>query len=668
MGSFPQSLHLFHPASRQASLLPDPSGAFGPVTAHRLLRLLAGYLAVVASGAGLLHAPLPDGWQIFGLGLMLPGAGFLAHADLCTTGGIGHMALALGALALFGLSVLIWFATGNIVAPPLAWVGTAMWAAAMDHGPISPPVADLAHAVAGIAALAPWLAWPAWMAFARRQRRQDNAYLRQIQPRIHEIFTAPTMPASEGAFPLSRGEATAPPEMSLTHLQRVRFALDRALQPVPSFEGFEHRDPFQTAALRYQVNFLGYGLALTQARFTPAFRGYMTRAQEQLLHKQRQHRIWSYWALESLWGHLRHNPDPIQRDDIMFTGFVALQMALFQASTGSREASRPGFFTLEHPQGARHVHDHASLVQQLDASFRQSPFGLAPCEPNWIYPLCNAMSACAVLAHDAQRGSAVWHGRHAASFRDHLEAEFLDAFGRLVPCRSSITGLALPAIGGAMAQAMPCYFLNALAPDLARRQWLLLRRDLFDAKGRFRRRAFWPIDTGNYGFSRASAYTATALAACELGDQAVHQHCMAALESECPGTLQDGVIHRARASVWSHGVELMALAGGRDAFRTLINNPRPHTGPWLDEVRYPDVLVASAHADAAGGLHAVLHGADDGGVHGVVVAGLRPCALYKVEGATVSHIVAGRQGRAKLRVRLAGRTCLSLALAWQVGA
>lgn len=643
------------PKSLEIPPLPWPRWPVGPVTASRLLRLLAGYLAVVALGAALLHAPLADGWHIFGMGLMLPGAGFLAHADLCTTAGLGHTAVALGACTLFGLSVVIWFATGNIVAPPLAWMGTALWAASMAHGPMSPRVAGMAHAAAWMAALLPLLAWPAWLAFARWQRRQNNAYLGQIQPRVHEIFTAPTA----ASFPAQ--------EMSLAHLQRVRFALDRALQPVANFEGFEHRDPFQTAALRYQVNFLGYGLALTQARFTPAFRGYMTRAQEQLLHKQRQHRIWSYWALESLWGHLRHNPDPIRRDNIMFTGFVALQMALFEASTGSREASLPGFFTLEHPAGARYAYDHASLIKQLDASYRQSPFGLVPCEPNWIYPLCNTMGACAVLAHDAQRGSAVWHGRHAAGFRRHLDAEFLDAFGRLVPCRSSVTGLALPSIGGAMPQAMPCYFLNALAPDLARRQWLLLRRHLFDAQGRFRRGAFWPIDTGNYGFSRASAYTATALAACELGDEAAYRHCMAALEAECPGTLQGGVIHRARASVWSHGVELMALAGGRDVLRALVNTPPRHEGPWLDEVRYPDVLVASAHAQANGGLQAVLYGAGgDGGMHSVVVGGLHPYALYKVEGATVSHIIAGRHGRTRLRMRLVGRTGLRLEPACKV--
>lgn len=120
----------------------------------------------------------------------------------------------------------------------------------------------------------------------------------------------------------------------------------------------------------------------------------------------------------------------------------------------------------------------------------------------------------------------------------------------------------------------------------------------------------------------------------------------------------------------------MALAGGRDAFRALINTPPTHTGPWLDEVRYPDVLVASCHADAAGGLHAVLYSGHDTDCdatrdlteHSVVVGGLRPHALYRVEGARVAHLCAGSQGRARLRVPISGRTTLRLELACQVHA
>jgi hypothetical protein len=108
----------------------------------------------------------------------------------------------------------------------------------------------------------------------------------------------------------------------------------------------------------------------------------------------------------------------------------------------------------------------------------------------------------------------------------------------------------------------------------------------------------------------------------------------------------------------------------------LIHTPPTHTGPWLDDVRYPDVLVASCHADAAGGLNAVLYpGRETSGhanntptEHSVVVGGLCPHALYKVKGARVTHICSGSQGRARLRVPLCGRTTLRLELACQVHA
>lgn len=453
-------------------------------------------------------------------------------------------------------------------------------------------------------------------------------------------------------------------EMSLEHVKRLRFALDRALQPVGEFAGFEVRDQFQTATLRYQINFLAYGIALTQSRFTPAFDGYMHEAQRRLVLKQAQHRVWSYWALEDMWGNLRCDADPTARENIMFTGFVALQMSLFQASTGSSEWSKPGSFYLQHPNGQRFAFDLSTLLSRMEHEYARSDFHLVACEPNWIYPLCNTMAACAVVTQDARRQQANW-ARHEQTFRQHLEAEFLDGFGRYVPCRSARTGLALPGVGGVMPQALPCYFLNVVAPDLAHRQWLLLRRRLFDQQGRLRRRAFWPIDTGNHGFVRASAYAATALAAAELGDEAVYASCIAALDDECPSVLKGGVIQRAKASVWSHGVELMARANGREGLRRLITKTPGAPGPRLGQVAYPEVLVASAHADArTGALQAVLYagvGESAGeGVQPIEVLGLRPHGRYRLQGATVSWIQADAAGRACLQVPLIGRTCFNL--------
>lgn len=624
-------------------LLPPYTRLFGPLTQARIVRLALIYIAMLGAGTALLLLTRHDQLQILGMGLILPGGGFLAHADLCSAGGIGHLLAAACGTAAFAFSLLIWFGTGNILAPPLAWLGMAAGAATMRHGALRPATIETVFIGLALALAATALAMAARFALARRQRTIDNAFLASQTDQLPHIFSA--------------APDTAPmPEMSLEHLQRLRFALDRALQPLDQFKGFEKIDQFQTAATRYQLNFLAYGVALTQARYTPALRGYMHAAQIALIDKQAQHSVWSYWGLENLWGNLRADPDPVARENIMYTGFVALQMALFGASTGRRDFSQAGRFTLTHPSGRRYVHDAGSLVRRLEHEYTTSPYYLIACEPNWVYPLCNAIGASAIMAFDAQHGEQRWAGR-AHDFRHNLEAEFLDGFGRLLPCKSARTGLALPAIGGAMPLAMPCFFLNVVAPDLAQRQWLLLRRQLFGADGTFRRRAFWPVDTGNYGFSRASAYSATALAAAELGDSAVYQACMQALEDACPSVLKDGVIHRLRASVWAHGVELMARAGMRGGFRQIVNHPRPLAGAQLDGLSYPDVLVASAHADADG-LRAVLY-AD--GVHTIGLCGLRAHGQYLANGAAVSADAAGKasfamafDGRTNLHVQAEG--------------
>ena len=598
------------------------------------------YLTLLATGSALLAFAANDHLRIFGMGLVLPGGGFLVHADICSASGMNHTASTLLALAVFALSLALWFGTGNILAPPLAWLATAIAAGAMSHGAIRPGAVMHLFGVLGAALtlLLALMGW--WFLAAHRQRGVDNDYRAARAEDIEAIFTAPPR----------RGAA----EMTFDHLQRLRFALDRALQPLDQFNGFEKLDQFQTAATRYQLNFLAYGVALTQARYTPAFGGYMHEAQIALLDKQRQHRVWKYWRLENLWGNLRSNPDPTARENVMFTGFVALQMTLFAASTGRGDFGRSGRFTLLHPNGQHYVHDASSLVATMQREFKLSGFYLIACEPNWIYPLCNTIAANAILAMDAQTGESRW-AMHASDFRHHLETEFLDGFGRYIPCRSARTGLPFPTLGGAMPLAMPCFFLNAIAPDLARRQWLLLRRQLFDRTGTFRRRAFWPVDTGNYARSRASAYAATALAAAELGDERVYDECMRALEDECPSVLKDGVVHRRKSSVWAHGVELMARAGARDGFKGVITAPRREGGPRLEGLMYPAVLVAAAHADA-GHLHAVLYAGTHDGEHAVGLAGLEPGAAYRVTGALDGQVTADPRGNAQLKVMLLGRT------------
>jgi len=607
-------------------LLPERIRLFGPVTARRVVRLAAVY--AVLAGTGIAMAALSgDGHlQAFGLGLVLPGGGFLAHYDLISAAGLSHLVAAVAGLGVFVLACGLWFATGNVLAPPLAWLGMAVWAAAMPHGRTMPQALPTVLAVVGLAIATGGVATVVRVAVARHRRAADNRYLETAAYSVSE---------DDDLFP----------EMTPGHLARLRFALDRALQPVDGFGGFERLDEFQTAATRYQINFLAYGVALSHARFTPAFGGYMCEAQRRLIEKQAQARVWVYWRLENLWGNLSGDAHPVGRENIMYTGFVALQMALYAATTGRDDFARPGSFAL---QGGAAL-SQGDFVARLDTEAARSPFTLVACEPNWIYPLCNTIGFSAVKSLEPER----W-ARLREPFLAALDAEFLDLFGRFVPCRSARAGLALPAIGGAMPLAMPCLFLNALEPAMAERQWHLLRRRLFDRDGRFSRSFFWLIDTGNYGFSRASAYTAVALSAAELGDREVHDACLAALEAECPSQMHDGVVHRRQASVWAHGVELMARATSRSSFRTLIEKGASQ-GPCLEVDDYPRVLVASAHRDGDG-LRCVLHGQGDATLR---VTGLKPGAAYRLN-AGGGRLHAGDDGTLRFPVTLDGRTPLRL--------
>jgi hypothetical protein len=626
-------------------LLPERRSLCGPLTRRRIARLFLVYLAFFLLGLAVAQAARDPQWQAFGLGLMIPGGGFLAHAGLQTWHGAAHVAVAAAAFALFVGALFLWFATGNVIAPPLVWLLAAFAAASMDHGALEPHAVQAAACTVGAAALVLLVLAVGKRSVAGFRRRAANDYLK-------------TGAAVVAASARSEGVDADRREFTLPELRLMRFLLDRALQPVTSYDGFEWLDQFQTAAVRYQLNFIGYALSMAQATRLPALGSYLNEAQRRLIDKQTDHRIWRYWAIENLWGNLRADPNPVVRENIMFTGFCATQIAMYHAASGRRDYDRPASFALRPKSGKSYDYDFGSLIEALHRQLQRSVFTLIACEPNWIYPLCNTIGAAAIKVHDRSRGTD-WWSLHEPTFRQHLEHEFIDLAGRFVPCRSTYSGFALPMIGGAQPQAMPSFFLNATMPDIALRQWLLLRRQLVETRtpdDALARRRFWRVDTGNYRFSRAAAFAGTALAAVEMGDQEVADLCLAALEQECPARVEADAWYRPNASVWAHAVEFFARSGAKNGFRDLIDKPRDRApAPMMSDVPYPDILVARAgHAHRM--LTAVLY---PGGQHGRFrfrVCGLAPDASYVCDGTEQPRIRSDRAGEAMIKVALIGRT------------
>ncbi len=631
------------PTAPIIGLYPLQRGLFGPVTLYHIVRFLRIYLLILLLGFAFTQLALTPHWQIFGLGLMIPGGGFLAHANFETAAGLIHLATAFIAFLAFSVTVIGWFATGNAVAPPFAWLLLAVIAALMKHGYMYThmPWITLLGILGVISAslLSVFILQPFYMS----RRKAANHYLANKAPAVSQGF-------QENSTSHAR-------ELSPEDLKRMRLLLNRALQPLPEFNGFEWLDQFQTAAVRYQINFTGYALSMSQATYMPAFSGYIRDAQKNLIQKQTDHRIWKYWALENLWGNFQLNADPVIRENIMFTGFCATQMSMFHRASGLTDYNSPASFSLHHPSGKTYAYDLPSLIDTLERETQRSVFHLVACEPNWIYPLCNTIYAAAAKAEVPD----TWAAR-AENFRDSLETEFISLKGQIIPCRSRYTGFALPNIGGAMPQALPCFFLNATMPDIALRQWLLLRKNILHG-GRLNRSKFWRIDTGNYKFSRASAYSATALAAAEMGDGEIAKLCFDALDEECPVRSDNGFYHRPKSSVWSHATEFFARSAVKDGFRNLMTGPQNTAQhPHIEKADYPQTLVAQA-LYAKGTLNAVLY---PGAAHGwqqIGLAGLTPHATYSCLGSRENSQQADNTGKALINILLDGRKVIKISKA-----
>lgn len=556
------------------------------------------------------------------LGMTFPGAGFLHWA---TANQVMLAAVLCGvSLGAFLGALLLWFATGNVIAPVLAWAGAAFLASAPARFGLADTPGDTAL---------PWLIGPAVLM---------ACLLAWLMPGKQAGCAKPSTARCPA---ITREPIAIPDELSPDMMRRMRLLLDRALQPARRFDGFEWRDQFQTAAVRYQVNFMAYALALAQRRYAPAASCHFAEAQQYLLTKIGDRRMWGYWRLENTWGNLRFDGDPVRHQNIMYSGFTALQMAVGGASR----------LELHHRGKVQLSYGLDQIMALLDRQYRASPYGLLACEPNWIYPLCNLITMAGIRAADGRLGTDRWRQR-AEPFLASLDREATRRDGSFIAFRSALTGIAPPAPGGIVMQAFPCLFLNALSPERAQEHWWRVRQRLDHGSWQ---RLFWPVDVGNYGFSRASSYAATAAAAVEMGDTAIAGECLRRLEIECPSREVDGVIHRERASLWAHALETLARSGAPDGFRELVERPGHEHGPRLISAPYPDVLVARAMCEGRS-LKLVLHPGRGTLRPLLEFEGLIPDRHYRTGIDDQPFLKADAGGRALLRLQLAGRTSLSL--------
>ena len=546
-------------------------------------------------------------------------------------------------MGLFAFSFLVWFGTGNQAAPLIVWLGAALLAGAMSHE----------HVLGGSWVLVSAVAFASFFIGWQIHRRNLANKLQRREQRAAYLGTWQTL-----ATPLDGSLRPSVNELSHDDVMALRFSLDRALQPVNEFNGFDFIDQFQPSAVRYQINNLSYVLSIANFVRFPAMRGYLYEAQKNLIEKKKQHRVWKYWALESLWGNFRREANPIARDNVMYSGWYGAQIGLFEAATGDSRYAEPGSLTLINPNGEQYVHDFHTLVETLTNNQRGSGFCLFPCEPNWIYPLCNNQAALGIRLHDRLYGSAYWNAIKA-EYRQRLEQEFIDVDGHLTLFRSTRTGLTIPGLSSSSEDATAAFWMHPLFPDLSNRFWEIARAELFDADGdalRLKPLKPW-LDAGNYRFNTAFALGALSMAARELGDDAA-LHALFEAIHQLETTQAGGVLSYPGCSTWSHTFMLNARVGRTNGLSDLVNEGTPDVwknGPKLSEVSYPEVLPAKAVSDGQA-FEAVLYPGAQAGKFVLGFTDFAPNQTYQCEGCFESSSRSDASGRLTVNVELDGRS------------
>lgn len=619
--------------------LDERAPLLAPVTRGRLLRLAALQAAVWSTGLVLVLTGGSVATTVGG-SLAFPGGGHLVA---------GHWPGFVVTLVGLAIGVLTWWMIGAYAAPLLVVAVDLVVVALMSEGQGHEPSAI---GTALVLSLAPavWLLSLAAHAVRHRRRTRRaaalNPLLASADVRATVVPSAPVPPTREA---------------SVEDLARLRHALDLALQPLEAFEGFDRRDEFREAALRYQLCILGYALSAYRYHCAPAFAGYLTEAQSRAILKMGDRKVWGYWALENAWGRFRLDRDPVDNtDNIMLTGWQGVAVGMFETLEDDR-FSQPGALTYRWSDDEAYAYDFGALADSIGRNMRRSPFTLYSCEPRWIYPVCNTFGVNTLLLDERLHG-----GTDLADLRDDIRQAYLQEFhrpdGRVVGVRSETIGLSWSPWAGDGVWLPTTYWLHPVFPELAHRSWWLMRNTVLREKGgRF---ALPPTlanrcDSGSYVFGKETfGQVLLAMAAREIGDEEVASATLRHLDETQPLLHADGASRFDGLSTQGNLYELMARFGRPSGLRDLLGAGLPEawrTGPRLADAAYPDVLVARAETDGAA-LECVLHPGAEPGRTAVVLDRLRPRATYRLDGAVDAEVVADDEGRAVVEVDLAGRT------------
>ena len=632
--------------------LDRPATFVGPITRGlrrrtvliHIIICLVGALPFIASHFGLTE--VSPKLELLGWTLWAPGGSFLAM------GGWG-IAGFIFTILLFRFTVFVWLMTGALILPLTIWIGSAAVASLIGESN-STEYGRLAVA----------LCVPVFWCYQLLVTKSDQRKVEKSRLARNEWLEYELSQLDQSSSPLALEKDR---ELSPESIRAARYLFDLALQPVGKFDGFVRIDNIQGAALRYQLNWLSYGLAQMQCNITPNFHGYLNQAQRFAIESLALPEVCGYWKYESLVGNFTWTLDPIgTKDNVMLTGWSLIPLTTYAANTGDTRYQQQGSLKFQPSKNneRRFSHSAHTFVESIVNNWNRNSLFLYPCEPHWTFGICNIYAMCGLFPYDRTNNTDV-AGKHYDEFMNKFDNEFVAANGEMIPIVSAMTGLnrfsrPMPAIQ-LLSQFAVAFHGSAVSPAYARQTYAIAKRELLEvAGGRIKLKTPWSkeMDIGNYKKNPSYTLANIAQAAAEQGDEVVLKAALATAEDLLPRGKDEQKFYYEEISTSSNIKLATATWSKRGDWQRLINEgPRrgAFTGPILSDCSYPQVLVARAVSDG-NDLDLVLYNGSEPDEQTLTIERLQPNSSYSVEGASIDTCVSDENGRLKIAVYLSGRT------------
>lgn len=409
-----------HAASDDAPLLlPETPPRVGP-TSRRLLARLGAVLLVWQAVAALLIFAVGGRTAITaGTSMVFPGGGFLYTASPL---------LFVATLVAMVVALVLWWGISAHFAIPLVWVASGALAVGLADTPgifVERGTTWGWTVVVLYAAAAATLGFMVW--------RVESAYRRKVAmvPSINQYLATAELPE----------RVTTRRPLDDMDAELLRWLYDFAFQPDDTLDGLDWGEQFHGGTqLRYQLNGLTWAMSLYAANHLPNAPAQITRALESMVTRHTDLRVWKYWHTLNLVGNFDPDPDPIRRDNIMFSAFLGDVINSVEAATGTETFDRPGSLEFVWTDGRTFSYDHHTLTAAVQRNFERSRLGFFPCEPGWSFTVCNVMGAQALHGHDVAHGTDQWGAVRDRWVRT-LDDEYLTPDGSYAHIRSNHVGL-----------------------------------------------------------------------------------------------------------------------------------------------------------------------------------------------------------------------------------